>query len=63
MQECPSKRLACYTTGDSCLHFYDKNVANKWEEGKSFRSVELDAYQLHEAAGSKLETIWGSFYY
>ena len=27
--ECPSKRIGCYTIGDPCLTFYDITTANK----------------------------------
>jgi len=59
MGECPSKRLACFTTGDNQLDFYDNEVSSEWESKN--RSVLLDAGELHERAGSKLRAVSGNF--
>lgn len=59
MNECPSKRLACYTIGDNTLHFYDNNVSSAWEKANIFK--QLDAGPLHAEAGSALEVISGNF--
>lgn len=59
MQRCPSKRLQCYTTGDTNLTFYDKPVADAWE-AKNPRE-QLDASELHRRAGSELRSIFGAF--
>lgn len=58
LQECPSDRLACYTTGDNDLTFYDKIIADKWAET---HDDSCDARELHEKDGSYLTTVTGSF--
>ena len=59
MSECPSERLQCYTTGDHRLTFYDRAHAQAWELDNGYPA--LDAGELHEAAGSKLKIVSGSF--
>ena len=52
---CPSTRLGCYTTGDASLMFYDRNVERAWSAANGHPS--MDAYLLHERAGSALGSI------
>lgn len=59
LKACPSSRLACYTTGDNDLMFYDTNVAKEWE-AKNPRD-QIDAGELHKRAGSFLCTVTGTF--
>lgn len=56
MRACPSTRLACYTTGDKTLYFYDAEVS------EPFRDDRTDAGKLHEKAGSALADVTGSFF-
>lgn len=59
MGRCPSPRLQCYTTGDNNLSFYDKPVADKWEDANP--RAQPDAGELHDRAGSALRTVYGNF--
>ena len=59
MQECPTKRLACYTIGDTNLRFFDKVVSDKFEEMNP--RLQLDATMLHGMAGSYLGEVYGKF--
>lgn len=59
MNQCPSKRLACYTIGDNDLTFYDASVSNQWERDNPNKL--LDAGALHTESGSRLYNICGSF--
>ncbi|MFK4706017.1 hypothetical protein ABIC83_002856 [Roseateles asaccharophilus] len=52
---CPSTRLGCYTVGDACLTFYDKNVETAWRNANGDPSMDIS--RLHELAGSELGSI------
>lgn len=54
LRSCPSKRLGAYTTEDTTLYFYDKEVSSAWlAKNRSSINV-LDASEEHRRAGSYL---------
>lgn len=61
LQSCPSNRLGAYTTGDTTLHIYDRDVSDAWLAVNHRARDVVDASEQHRRAGSQLGFISTGF--
>lgn len=61
LNECPSNRLECFTTGDKGVFFYDKIALNAWIKEDPARE-EMDIPTAVEASRAGLGSVSAPFF-
>lgn len=60
MKSCPSDRIECFNTGDPMLNFFDKNVYEKFMDGKDSRDERDVCIDVHNS-GAELASVSANF--